>query len=123
VTHLSSIMATIRPAGRFTDRSERQALGPLVGFAAGVLATFALLGLSPAMLPRDLVLPSASVLLLVLAGLFSLVAWSRGRRAERAAQVTYWDVAGALAFIGICAGALVDPDQMVRLVEGARRQP
>ena len=116
-------MATIRPAGRFTDRSERQALGPLVGFAAGVLATFALLGLSPAMLPRDLVLPSASVLLLVLAGLFSLVAWSRGRRAERAAQVTYWDVAGALAFIGICAGALVDPDQMVRLVEGARRQP
>jgi hypothetical protein len=37
-------------------------------------------------------------------------------------QVTYADVAGALTLIGLCAAATIDPDQMVRLVEGGRAE-
>ena len=38
-------------------------------------------------------------------------------------QLTYWDVAGALTLFGICVASQVEPDQMVRLIEGTHREP
>jgi Na+-driven multidrug efflux pump len=111
-------MAITHPAKRFTRYRSR--VGPPAIFAAAVVTAFATLALAAATLPRELVLPLTSVLLFVLAGAVALVAWRRGRPSPQAAHVTYWDVAGALTFIGICAGALVDPDQMVRLLEAQR---
>jgi hypothetical protein len=111
-------MAITHPASRFTR--DPWSIGPPVTFAAAVLAAGAILALASATLPGDSVLPLTSLLLFVVAGAVALVAWSRGRPSRQAAHVTYWDVAGALAFIGICAAALVDPDQMVRLIEAQR---
>jgi hypothetical protein len=122
-------MAITHPAKNFARRSSPWMLGPQVTFAVVLLIAFAVLEVSTTMLPSDFVVPLTSTLLFVLAGLVALVAWSRGRPSEQAPgndqatlQVTYWDVAGALTFIGICAASLIDPDQMVRLMEGTQSE-
>ena len=107
---------------RAAFQGHRRRLGPKIAFATAVLVAFAL----PAAyaLPRDLVLPAISILLFISAGLVALFASSDGHLFEQVhatSQPTYWDVAGALTLIGICAAATVDPDQMVRLVEGVHR--
>ena len=107
---------------RTAFQGHRRRLGPKIAFATAVLVAFAL----PAAyaLPRDLVLPAISILLFLSAGLVALFASSDGRLFEQVhatSQPTYWDVAGALTLIGICAAATVDPDQVVRLVEGVHR--
>ncbi len=114
-------MAITNPAKRFVRRSDPWAVGPQITFAAAVLTAFAALAVAATTQPSDLVLPLVSTLFFVLAGLVTLVAWSR-RRISAPDQVTYWDVAGALTFIGICAAAMVDPEQMLRLVEGTHRE-
>jgi peptidoglycan/LPS O-acetylase OafA/YrhL len=122
-------MAITHSVKDFARRSGPWMLGPPVTFAVVLLIAFAVLVVSTTMLPSDLVFPLTSTLLFVLAGLVALVAWSRGRPSEQVPgndqatpQVTYWDVAGALTFIGICAASLIDPDQMVRLMEGTHRE-
>jgi hypothetical protein len=112
-------MAITQPARRFSPGPWR--LGPPAAFAAAVLSAFAVMLLGAATLPRDVVVPLTSMLLFAVAGAVALVAWSHGRPSRQAQHVTYWDVAGALTFIGICAAALVDPDQLLRLVEGTQR--
>jgi hypothetical protein len=114
-------MAITNPV-RGVARSRRAiASGPPLVFAATVLTAFAALAVSTAALPRDLVLPLISSLFLAAAALVALLAWLR-ERAPDPARLTYWDVAGALTLIGICAAALVDPDQLVRLVQGPARE-
>ena len=108
--------------GRASFPGNRRRLGPQVAFAAALMIAFVL----PAAyaLPRDHVVPAISVLLFIAAGLVALLASSDGRLFEQGratSRLTYWDVAGALTFIGICAAATVDPDQMVRLVEDVHR--
>ena len=71
------------------------------------------------MLPRPLVLPAFSVVAVSAAGLLALLAW-RLPRPRTAARVTYWDVAGALTFIGVCAALLSDPEQALPLMEMRR---
>lgn len=107
---------------RAAFQGNRRRLGPQIAFATAVLVAFAL----PAAyaLPMDLMLPAISILLFISAGLVALFASSDGRlfgQVQATSQPTYWDVAGALTLIGICAAATVDPDQMVRLVEGVHR--
>jgi hypothetical protein len=104
-------------------QGDRRRLGPELAFAAVILIAFALPALYA--LPREFVMPAISILLFISAGLVALVASTRGRLFEQGhatSQVTYWDVAGALTLIGICAAATVDPDQVVRLVESGRSQ-
>ena len=113
-------LATTGQAKRFAHRSDPGAVGPWVAFAAAVLAAVAALAVATRMLPQDAVWPAVSTLLFAFAALVALVAWRIGQPSEREA-LSYWDVAGALTLIGICAGALVDPDQLVRLVEGTHR--
>jgi hypothetical protein len=76
------------------------------------------LGISTTILPSDLSFALSSATLLVIAASVALLDLSRGR-SRRGSEVTYWDVAGALTLLGLCAAALVDPEQMVRLVEGS----
>ena len=112
-------MAISNPGKRFV-RWAPSIGGPKLAFAAAMLAAGAALALSGPRLPGDLVLPVLSMVFFALAASVALIAglFARGD-AQRAPS--YWDVAGALTFIGICVAALVDPDQMVRLVEGANR--
>jgi hypothetical protein len=107
---------------RFAHRSRAGSYGPPVAFGVTVLTAFAALLAATVALPQDAVWPALSTLFFVLAVLVALLAWRLGRPSEQG-SVSYWDVAGALTLFGICAGAMLDPDQMVRLVEGARRNP
>jgi hypothetical protein len=113
-------LAIINPAKRFAHRRNARTLGPPLIFAAAVLMASAPLAVSATMLPRDLAFAVSSGLLFVLAASVALFAVSRGR-SRAGTDVTYWDVAGALILLGVCAAALVDPDHMVRLIEGAQR--
>jgi hypothetical protein len=70
-------------------------------------------------LHNDLVLPLVAGLLFFLAAATALFAWCR-RHGNDPRQLTLWDVAGALVLIGIGAAALVEPDQLLRLVGGAQ---
>jgi hypothetical protein len=111
-------MALTSPARRLPHHRGRPVHGPEIAFAASMLVALTALGASTIMLPRDLVFPILSTVFFILAGSVALAATIRGRAPERSSP-TYWDIAGALTFIGICVAALIDPDQMVRIVQGA----
>jgi hypothetical protein len=113
-------MTIASPIKRRAHRSGAPALGPQVTFAATLVAGLAAMAVSAATLPNDLVLPVVSTFCFVLAGLVAFGAAIRGRMPDRD-PLTYWDVAGILTFIGICIAALIDPEQMVRLAQGAHR--
>jgi hypothetical protein len=72
-------------------------------------------------LPLPLILPALSVLIVFAAAGLALVAWMRPHR-PASVRVTYWDIVGALTFIGICAALLSDPEQVVPLLEARRAQ-
>jgi drug/metabolite transporter (DMT)-like permease len=88
-------------------------LGPQIMFAAGLLLAAAAWIVAAWSFSSDLTLPLVATLLFLLAGM----AWSRETAARP--RLSYWDVAGALTFIGIGATALIDPEQMLRLVGSA----
>jgi hypothetical protein len=88
--------------------------GPQFGFAAATLGVFAAWTGAVHTLPSHYVMPIVATLLFILAALFSLVAWRRGR--QDPSNVTYWDVAGALTLIGLCATATIDGEQVQRIV-------
>ena len=75
----------------------------------GLLAAF--------VLPVALVLPVLSVALVLGAGAVALYAWARPARDQ---AITPWDVSGALAFLGIAAALLSDPEQVLPLMEQAQ---
>ena len=70
-------------------------------------------------LPRGLVLPGLSILLIAVA--FGLAALSRAGPG-RCPSVSR-DVSAALAFIGFGAALMTDPGPMLSLLEGSRRTP
>ena len=102
---------TARPAAN--PGSRRRAFGPDGG---AVFASFAAWAASTVTLPSDLIMPVVATLFLAFAGVLAL--FGRRDRDLDHGQVTYGDVAGALTLIGLCAAATIDPDQMVRFVEG-----
>ena len=63
-------------------------------------------------------MPVIATYFLLLAAVLAVFAW-RHRRTDPN-SLTYADVAGALTLIGLCAAAMIDPDQMVRLIESGR---
>jgi hypothetical protein len=101
----------------------RPAMRPiLAGPEAVALATLVLGGaaflLMLWLLPAPLILPVLSVSLLAAAAAVALIAWRRPRPHQ--SQLGYWDVAGAVTFIGIAAALLSEPDQVLPLLEGTR---
>ena len=87
--------------------------------ASSVLLLAALLG-SAWTLPSQLVLPTVCLAALAAAGAVALFAW-RGRARDHR-HPNYWDVAGALTFVGLCAAMLSEPDQVWPLLEAAPRR-
>jgi hypothetical protein len=114
-------MAITNPARRFAPRGLWQAHGPQLAFGAAILVAFVASMASHRMLPGELVMPAICMLLFVLAALAAL-AGSYAGRTPRHERLSYWDVAGALALVGIFASVLVDPDQLLRLLESGRRE-
>lgn len=107
----------IDPIGsRPRSRNQSWALsGPRAGFLAATIIGFGALGIARAWLSADAVMPVVATLFLVMAVVVSAIAWA-SRRLDPA-QVTYADVAGALALIGFFAAATIDPDQLLRLLD------
>lgn len=66
-------------------------------------------------LPPPLVLPSIGVLAIATAIAIAGAAWLTTQR--KTATVNYWDIAGALTFIGIFAALLSDPELVLALLE------
>ena len=100
---------------RTVSKERREVLGPQVLFAGAlVLAAVAWL-LIERNFRTDLSMPLAVTLLFAAAAATASIAWLRGGVSRE--QVNYWDVAGALTLIGICAAATIDPEQLVRIVE------
>ena len=72
-----------------------------------------ILGVLPAALvavfaPKAIALPAASLISIMLAGAVAIYAY-RARVNYRAQGLTFWDLAGMLAFIGFGAGAISEP--------------
>jgi hypothetical protein len=112
----NSPVRTVRPGADGRPRFRR---GPELAFAGATLAGFAVWAASSVILPPDLIMPAVATVFFALAAALAMVAW---RREVDPDQVTYLDVAGALTLIGVCAAATIDPDQLVRLVEGGRTE-
>jgi hypothetical protein len=98
-----------------------QTLGPQIAFAASMLALFAALIVATQLLARDLVLSLAASGLFLLAAVIALITWLRRTRTDND-SLTYWDVAGALTFIGICVAALIDSEQLVRVIASTQQE-
>jgi hypothetical protein len=100
--------------GRAGDRTE--GFGPQLAFAAATLTGFTVWTGCVATLPHGFAAPIVTSVFLALAALFALVAWRC--RKDDPTNVTYTDVAGALTLIGLCLSATIEPDALLRLVQG-----
>lgn len=69
--------------------------------------------------PRELLFPAASALCLALAFATAVYAW-RNNAAYRSHRLTFWDLAGAFAFLGFGAGALTESSAALQLFGMAR---
>jgi hypothetical protein len=92
--------------------------GPQTLALATLLAGFGAFGLLVLFLPPPLILPALSTLLLATAGGIALIAWCRPLQHQ--SMFSYWDIAGALTFIGIAAALMSEPDQALPLLEASR---
>jgi hypothetical protein len=106
-----------------TDPMRREATAN--GFVAGayvpVIAAGAVLAaaslISFWLMPPQLLLPTVCLAALATACAVGLIAWRSRARAQR--RPNYWDVAGALTFIAMCAAILSEPDQVFTLFQAA----
>jgi hypothetical protein len=108
-----AITHDVRPLPHLSQPS----LGPPVIFAAALAVAAVAWIFASQTFSSDATLPLVATLLFVLAALATLMAWRHAALPPQ--RLTYWDVAGALTFIGIGAAALIDPEQMLRLVATA----
>jgi hypothetical protein len=109
-------MSITNPSKPVARQTRAWTFGPQVLFWIAVAAAFTILAGAVTALSSTLVAPVASTLLLVMAAAAALVGWLRDGRAE-ADRLTYWDVAGALTFVGIGAAALIDSEQLARIFD------
>jgi hypothetical protein len=91
--------------------------GPQFAFAAATLTGFTVWTGCVMTLPHGFAAPIVTTVFLALAVVFALVAWRC--RKDDPTNVTYTDVAGALTLIGLCLSATIEPDPLLRLVQGA----
>jgi hypothetical protein len=112
-------MAITKSGSRLTRHHERRNSAPRQAFAVATLIAFAGSAAATMLLPHDLAPAAISTLFFALAAAVAVAGLGR-EPADRNA-LSHWDVAGALTFVGIFAAALVDPEQLVRLVEGDGR--
>jgi hypothetical protein len=99
-------LSGFEPARRNTDQSEvrnsrtrLRVLFVLGALPAACVALFA---------PNAVALPAASLISILLAAAVAIYAY-RARVNYRSQGLTFWDLAGMLAFIGFGAGAMSEP--------------
>jgi hypothetical protein len=75
------------------------------------------IGLHALLLPAQLVLPTLSGVFIVAALGLAGFAWLRPAPRSKPTQITYWDVSGALYFLGCGAAMLGEAEYIVPLME------
>jgi hypothetical protein len=117
-----------------TDRNERRAMrgvrprnlgqarwpAPPGIFAGAVLLAFAVAAGARGAAPQ-LTLPLTVSFLLLVAAATAAAAWAL-RLETRDTDLTHWDIAGALAFLGLGLSALIEAEHLVSVLEGLPRQ-
>lgn len=100
---------------------KRPSAGPRIVLGAALFLAAAVTGLIALRLtpPNALIIAAAATFLVVAA---CLVALAAPRKPAWQTGLTYWDVVGALVFIGIGVAALVDP-QEIAVIAGGPREP
>jgi hypothetical protein len=107
-------MARWRTTRERTERTGLGAVWPQPTTGVFIVATTAGLLVLASLVPPALMLPATSLAAVTTGLVVALFVW--WRRAKRhSSDVTGWDVAGALAFIGFSAGILTDPEQVLQL--------
>ena len=106
--------------GGVPTQSATPSISPLLVLTGALAAALAVAAVFRPSLSDDALLPSMSVLFFALSAGVALIAWLRPVPTR---HFSFWDVAGILTLVGIGAAAMVEPDQMVRLVAGADRNP
>jgi hypothetical protein len=107
-----------KPAGIHPQWRMPEPLHIQVKLAAMAAAAALPLLLLASLLPRPLVLPTLCLIAVAGAGIASFVAWRRNTATD-SRNVTAWDVAGALAFVGCAAAIMSNPEQMFYFAENA----
>ncbi|MCC6776275.1 MAG: hypothetical protein IT537_06500 [Hyphomicrobiales bacterium] len=115
-------MAISRSVRHLRPLREPWPYGPVATLALALAAVCAVIAFTATTAHPDFVLPAASLGFFALAALVALRA-AAGSGASHQPRFSHWDAAGLLTLVGICAASQVEPEQMVRLVEGAQRRP
>lgn len=105
------------------DHGAPQAVGAGHGFGSIAIAVTAALAAALSafvaalfLLPPTQVFPVTALGLVVAALAMALIAWAAPSEVGRT-RVLYWDVAGALTVLGLCAALFGEPEQAVALLQ------
>ena len=111
-------MTITNPISGLRTPPSRTTTGPTIALTGALAAALGFAAVLQPSLAREALVPATVTLIFALAAGVALLAWLKPvpRR-----QFTYWDAAGVLTFIGICAAAAVEPEHMAQLVAGTER--
>lgn len=109
-------MAMTDPTTHWAQSRPPTPVGPVVTFGLLVTVTMVFMAIAPAIMPRDFAMPIVSTMFLLFASIVALASWRVGQTQH--GVLSYGDVAGALTLFGIFAGIMIEPEQLVRLIEG-----
>jgi hypothetical protein len=89
-----------------------------LALAAALTAAAAALIAALFLLPPPLVFPVTGFALVVAAASFALIAWVSPPQVGN--RLIFWDIAGAMTVLGLCAALFGEPEQAVALLERDR---
>jgi hypothetical protein len=101
------------------QRPARPWLGVALAFGGALTAAGAALVTALFLVPPPLVLPVTATGLVVAAATIGLLAWGAPGEVGDT-RLIFWDFAGALTLIGLCAALFGEPEQAVALLERNR---
>jgi membrane protein YdbS with pleckstrin-like domain len=93
--------------------------GIALALVAALAAAAGALVAAVVLLPPSQVLPATVASLMLAAATTALIAWAAPPEAGRA-RILFWDIAGALTAIGVCAALFGEPGEAVALLERDR---
>ena len=102
--------------GRAAQARRRHGLAPALTAAAAAAGATLIAAL--VLLPPVLVFPVTGLALALAAAAFALIAWAAPPEVTN--RLVFWDVAGAMTVLGLCAALIGEPEQTVALLDRGR---
>jgi hypothetical protein len=92
--------------------------GLAITLGAAIAAASAALIVALFLLPPAMVFPVTGLALVLAAATFAAIAWASPP--EVGNRLVFWDIAGAMTVLGLCAALLGEPEQAIALIERDR---